>query len=175
MLIALLNEALESYERELHDRYRVRLRGIRSRVGPEDIFQTTALKAVEHLETCRAETLEEMKRWLSVIAKNVYRNVVDKEYAAKRSPKKEQRDIHYDVMAPQESASESIEDNELYEAILEELADLPVRQASAVRMRYLDDMDFDQIAVAMQITSGCARTLVSRGQSRIISRIRGTD
>lgn len=57
-------------------------------------------------------------------------------------------------------------------AVARELLDLPEAEREAVRLRIVDELDFDQVAHALEITEAAARQRVSRALRRLHGRLR---
>lgn len=54
-----------------------------------------------------------------------------------------------------------------YEKILDNIANLPEQQKTAIQMRYVDEKTFEEIATSLNISSVNARQIISRGLKRL--------
>jgi len=93
------------------------------------------------------------------------RMVVNEVRTRQRRTKLADRKRLHLVAAP--PANEQIERNESIHELVRALRDLPPRQREALVLRYWLDLPLAEIAVAMQVRLGTAKSLVSRGVARL--------
>ena len=116
--------------------------------------------------------MEGVRKWLRVIARNTTMTALDRHIGrAKRSVRRElmgSPDAAFNECteiyqcAAQED-DDLVDMEELLHVCMEAVDRLPARQSKAVQRRYLDDVDYQGIATELAVSSGAARTLVSRG------------
>lgn len=153
---------------------------IGQRVDVDDLLQVVAERAMASCAKCKATSVDEFQHWILTIASNSARLMIRDNCAiGKRSIRREgfaigaasdaddstQRsgfqpaDLDSDPSAIAEVA-------EATQAVLAVLDRLPVGQARAVRMRYLEQMGNQDIADKLGVSNDAVRLLVSRGIRR---------
>ena len=147
---------------ELYGRYRSRTYGYLSKRindprAVDELFQQIFLKLHRSREIYRPEYL--FSTWFFTICRNV---MIDELRRKKRAPLNvELKEEHLkDHSAPEQG----IPAESLPSAIL---SALPERQREAVRLKFEDDLDFNEIAAKLNTTSENVRQLVSRGLRKL--------
>lgn len=171
-----LIEALAATESIIRARFSRKIGMIGQRVAVEDLLQSVALKAFKSLSKCTATTEEELNHWVLTIAQNCYKSLLTTNYAVKRSAKMEgcaigvATDESRDGFQPADmegDASVKAEIAEEIQQVLSMLDQLTPDRARAIRMRYLDQMELNDIAEVMGISNEAVRCLVSKGLAKI--------
>lgn len=143
---------------------------LKNRDLAEDIFQKTAIRAIESAETARAATL---RGWLFQIALN----------EARQSLRQKKREIQHHERHAEQVASDYAErqanagaqwmldlglvSDETVKAIQRSLIRLPQEQQEVVRRRIYGEETFAEIAEQMQLPLGTVLTWMRRGLLRL--------
>lgn len=171
----LLIETLSEVESVIVSRYSRKLAMVSARFGIDDLLQTVAMKAHVSLESCQAETAEELRHWVLTIARNAVETVITANRASKRSTLREGCAIGvatdesrdgYQPAAPIADPATATEVKEQCEAMLAVVETLPELQAKCLRMRYLEQMEYDEIAKVVGCSAQAVRSVVSRGLAK---------
>jgi RNA polymerase sigma-70 factor (ECF subfamily) len=129
-----------------------------NRALADDITSETFLRV--WLTRARIRELT-VKSYLFVVARNVHRDLQRQGWR-----KVELDEKHTD---PGASAHERLEHKEELETVLAELQELPETDRAALLMRALDEMPYEEIAVALGITVAAARVKVHRARVRLMA------
>jgi RNA polymerase sigma-70 factor (ECF subfamily) len=155
-----LDGAFEALVVEHQDRiYALALRMTGDHHEAEDAAQDAfvrAYRALAEYPPGRIRALD-VRPWLTTIALNALRN---------RRRTKRPALVSLDGTAPAE-APDAIEESVQRSAVDAHVARLPVRMRAAVVLRYVEDYDYDQIAVALNVPPGTAKSDVHRGLQRL--------
>lgn len=153
-------------------KYANRIRVLGHRFDTDDLCQVVAIKAVRYLPRFVGDTDAQLAKWIYAIAHNACEEAVVEHNRAKRSFVREEvaigcgRDDHQDGFLPAGSdhtPDVQAEINEETEAMMAAIETIPAQQAVAVRMRYLENRPYDEIAETMGVSNDAVRLLVSRG------------
>lgn len=155
--------------RRLHARD---LASISRRFDVDDLVQTTALKAISAAANCQADSLEQLRHWVLSIARRTTKSAIFHEVCVeKRSVRRETADAELIAQSLSEEADNALEAAELAQRqldwTLQRLEELPPRQAMAIKLRYLQELEYQEIAHRMNATPWAVRCLVCRGLSRL--------
>lgn len=124
------------------------MKKLRNRYAAEEVFQSTFMKL--HSTRLQYDPSFKFPPWLFTICHNVLIDHLRKE---KRRPSEETNsNVLNELPAPSITESSTIP----------ALTGLDERQRSALEMRYMEDLDFDEIAKKLQTTSSNVRQLISR-------------
>ena len=161
-----LSEVLQSIESELRQKYRHKMRCIAHRCDVDDLVQAIYLKAWKHRHTCRGASVKAIKSWLRVVAANVFRSTINEHLGcANRDVKRESGEPveHYCECDP----SVAYEVKEAKRIVTKLVKQLPERQRMAVKLRYIQERERDEVATIMGITPHRITTLASAGVRRM--------
>lgn len=169
----LVLETLAATESTIRARYARRLSRMNQRFDLDDLCQTVAIKAVQSADSCKAETMEQLRYWVLTIAKYTCETAVTEHLGAKkRSLRAESVAIGVATEESRDGYQPASEDvGGLDAAIVREECEqayamldcLTAAQRQAVTMRYVDQAEYSDIAEALGVTMQAARSLVSRG------------
>lgn len=162
---------IELYDRFFADVYSYVYYRTRNRTITEDVVAetfTAALGAIGRLEW-RGRPL---RAWLFRIAANELVTYYRKHRELLEMPRDEGDDGRNDELetgqqpwqadepvSPERRAEQTLD----YETALSAIARLPADQQEAIIMRYVNDLDVSEIALALDRTEGAVRALISRG------------
>lgn len=166
---------LEEVRPLIRQRYGNRLeKTVRARLDPVDLFQSVALRAIVGFEGFNGQERDELKHWVLTIARNTCMSMLWAHIKChKRSTHREGPAVgSTDPDDPFSEPAGWAADPEVLavmkeqrELVLGALGELPTRQATAVRMRYVESRSYEEIATSLDCTCAAARKLVSRGLS----------
>jgi len=169
----LVCETLADLESTIRARYSRRLSRMNQRFDLDDLYQTVCLKAVTGAAACRAESLDQLRHWVLTIAKCACETAVTTHLGAgKRSLRSEQVAIGVATEQSRDGYQPAADDREVRESmvvreecghVLGILDRLPQLQQAAVRLRYIEGAEYQQIAEQLGVTLGAARSLVTKG------------
>ncbi len=161
------SEALTELEPEIRQKYGRKMRCIAPRCDLDDLVQAIYLKAWKHRRTCRGASTKAIQGWLRVVAANVFRSTMNQHLGcANRSMKREQagEPLESSVQCDPSQSAEVAESKQLVRALVQKLT---ARQQLAVRMRYIQEQEYADVASAMGISEHRARVLASVGVRRL--------
>jgi RNA polymerase sigma-70 factor (ECF subfamily) len=154
-LMVLYLEGDEGAFRELYRRYKAKVFGfLCSKVDArtaDELFQTTFMKL--HRSRTMYDPHQPLAAWLFAICRNVLHD-----YYRQNARQVPRADTDVEMIALETQDNVSGRDLALETAI----ASLPEKQQSAIRMRYTDGMEFDEMAEQLGTSSGNVRQLLSR-------------
>jgi len=143
---------------------------LKNRDLAEDVFQKTAIRAMEAAENARAGTL---RGWLFQIALNEARQLL----------RQKKRDIHHHERHAEQVSGENagrqanaggqwmqdlgLVGDETVKAVQRSLIRLPQEQQEVIRRRIYDGQTFAEIAEQMQLPLGTVLTWMRRGLLRL--------
>jgi len=158
---------------QLYDRHKGRLLGYLVRLLgrkhlAEDVFQEVWIKVMQAIDRYRPEAGTSFRAWLFRIASNA---AVDRiRHEARRggsawTPPGSDGDSHEaDLLPAAEPGPERVAEGKLLATALgRELRRLPERQRAAILLRHQQGMSYPEIAAALAVPEGKAKTLVHRG------------
>lgn len=164
---------LSATESTIRARYARKLMIIAGRFDIDDLVQLTAMKCFNALESCNAQSDEELTHWVIQTARFTCQTAITAHRAAKRSTVREEvaigvandgsRDGFQPATSVDADPSVACEIAEQCSDMLEALKSIPANQAKAVRMSYLEGADYPEIAEALGVSVNACRLLVSRG------------
>lgn len=155
-------QTLESLRGLIQSRYGRKIeRCIGSRVDGDDLYQEVCRRVFGAFESITATTQDQLEHWILTIAKNLYVDIVKAALADSRSVARTEGIGEFEPAVEDDTYGETIWD------ALNALAFIPGRQAIAVRMRYLEQKDYEAIAAELGTTNDGARILVSRGLKQL--------
>lgn len=165
-----ITEVLLAMAPEIRRRYRRKMRCLRQRVSVDDLIQDFYLKAWKHRHSCNGTTPAEVRRWLRVVAANVFRATINKHLeCANRSLQRERRftadcPIQCD---PSERMETEEAKQEAKQSARKVIKQLPSRHQLAVKLRFLKELEYHEVASAMGISEHRARSLAATGVRRL--------
>lgn len=136
-----------------------------------DLLQATFERAIAAADSYHGENEHELRGWLRAIAYSVMRD-------HERGDVYDQR-----VLGRLRSSRPSFSDDELarlqnaaareafFSLIARQVDELPAEQARAVRLRFLEDLPYEEIAKRMNTSEQAARTRTSRGLRSLRKRL----
>ena len=142
---------------------------VRSAEDAGDLSQETFMRAYAHLKTFDP-ALGKFSTWLYQIARNVARTHLGKE--RRRPP---QEDLYADESIEQrvaETRRDTAPEARLLAAdeqqvVRAALVRVPEKMRTALALRYFSNMEYQEIAGAMQISLGNVKTLIHRGKAAL--------
>lgn len=102
-----------------------------------------------------------VKSYLFAVARNVLRDFQRQGWR--------KVELHEKYTDPGAGAHERVEHKEEFETVWAELQELPEIDRAALLMRALDEMPYEEIAVALSITVAAARVKVHRARVRLMA------
>jgi len=146
---------------------------LKNTLEPLDILQDTWLKATRSIEFFRDDgETESLFRWLASIAQNLLNDQLDYQRAAKRTgitagkPHGENGIVERlldELAVHSRTPSRSAASHELMALLAAALQRIPADQAEAVRLRHIDRLGIDEIALRMGRTKVAVMNLCNRG------------
>jgi len=143
-----------------------------SRVVAEDAVQEALARAWERTE--RGETIDSLKAWVTTVAMNVVRSGFRRRAAERRArsrmpdaPPAQGSGGEWD--GPATVAADAAAD------VRRALAGLPRREREATVLRYYLDLDVAQVATALRITEGTAKTTLFRARRAMAASLGAQD
>ena len=161
-----LTDAMQSLEPEIRRKYRRKMRCIAYRCDLDDLIQAIYLKAWKHRHTCRGASEKAVRTWLRVVAANVFRSCINQHLGcANRDVKRESSEPveHYCNCDP----SLGVEVTEAKQQARKLIRKLPERHRLAVRLRFIREREYADVATEMGISVHRARTLATTGVRRM--------
>ena len=134
------------------------------RMTAEDVVQETLLESTRKIGRFEPLGPAAFYRWLVEIARYKLAEAERAQRANKRAPAEP---LDGQVPAEQTSPSGRVMRAESGVRLREGLAQLPERQAEAVRMRYLEGRSVDETAGRLGCSAAAVKSLVSRGLMRL--------
>ncbi|MEO1524151.1 MAG: sigma-70 family RNA polymerase sigma factor [Planctomycetota bacterium] len=132
--------------------------GLRPKLSPSDLVQGSLVIAAEKFHQFRGETDDELLNWLRTIFRNQLTDGVRRyRVAQKRATGREACDSSVSIEKEMASPSESIAAHEEVDRLLAGIERLPPLAREVVRMRYLEDLSFAQIADRLDCSPDMSR------------------
>jgi RNA polymerase sigma factor (sigma-70 family) len=158
-----------------------RMQSIQSRMDVDDIMQITAMRAFANREKLTTNSSAEAKHWVRTIGFNAVKLSLTENHCEKRSVSRESHSlskidsvsntgreasqVHPDPKQPDPSSLADFNDElAQVEVALKSIAE---NQAGAVRLRYFEMAEYEEIATNLDCSVQAARSLVSRGLAAV--------
>lgn len=129
----------------------------------EDIAQEAFLRAYRSLD--RFETGRPFGPWISRIAANLAIN----ERRSPRAREEELDEAHGDAPSPQAGPLQGVLEREAGEVLEEALGRLPQEQRAVFVLRVFEELSYQEIADALQISAGTVMSRLSRAREKLRS------
>lgn len=179
----------EANERRLFDLYYRLVRHFFRRRGcsgdeAEDLSQETFLRLFDRLESFRGEA--RFETWMLRIAENVLREEVRRASTAKRSARETSIEALRDQAPPEmprgsegpdvarsgevESTAEPLRrllDGEKDRALLAALDELPPQMGQCLRLRFIQELSYREIAAVLRLSIDTVKVQLHRGRKRL--------
>ena len=136
-------------------------------VTAEDVLQETLIASARKIAEFEPSGPASFYRWLVSIA----RFKLTEAGRAQKAKKRATAPLEEPVAASQTSPSGRLLRGERRDGLLEALANLPNRQADAVRMRYLEGQSVAEVAEQLACSDSAVKALVSRAMAELASRL----
>lgn len=133
----------------------------------EDVLQETLLESTRKIAAFEPRGRASFYRWLVAIARFKLTEAARAQGAKKRA----RAPLDEDVAGSQTSPSGHMMRGERRDGLLQALAELPDRQADAVRLRYLEGQSVAEVAGQLDCSESAVKALVSRGMAELASRL----
>ena len=133
----------------------------------EDVLQETLLESTRKIAAFEPRGRASFYRWLVAIARFKLTEAARAQGAKKRA----RAPLDEDVAGSQTSPSGHMMRGERRDGLLQALAELPDRQADAVRLRYLEGQSVGEVAGQLDCSESAVKALVSRGMAELASRL----
>lgn len=144
----------------IRKRYQQRLRSIQHRFDVDDLVQVTSMKASRKYDTCRGQSIADVRNWILKIAHNSCRSaIVTHKKTAKRSTEAESAEV-CEQPGPAEERPDTLVTREQMKQVLSCLDRLSPQRRSLVVMYYLRQMSYSEIAGEVGISTAFARCVV---------------
>jgi RNA polymerase sigma-70 factor (ECF subfamily) len=155
-------------------------RALEQRVGASDIVQETEIEMVRGIQGFRGSTEPELSAWLKQMLR---RNIADKVRDNRAGIRDLRREQNIDggtasasltwmqPLAREDSPSTFVMNGETALRFAAALQALPTIQADVLRMRYMEGMKLNEIAVAVDKSTGAVAGLLRRGQEALREKI----
>jgi len=160
-----LVEVLSEVQPIIEQRYRGALSGVSHRFDVDDLYQSVCWRAYRNHERCQAQSAAECRNWILKIAANVFRSAIaTHRLSGKRSTMRERAivatsgDLPY--VEPWCEQSSELVHGEACRHMLACLDRLPPQRQAVLRMRFLEQRSYQQIAEELGVTIAAARTSV---------------
>jgi RNA polymerase sigma-70 factor (ECF subfamily) len=149
-------------------------RRLRRRFDGSDVVQETMRRACEGLEQFRGSSNAELLKWLQTILHNTFRDMVEKEFADRRTPEMEaslagvlgtsSACLEKFLEASQPSPSEQMEGNEVWLRFASAVETLPRDQRDVVLLRDVYNLPVKKIAEQVGRSEKAVAGLLLRGR-----------
>ena len=128
---------------------------MRARLEPGDAAQEIMLTVHRDLDRFEGSEPKAFTRWLFTVAENKLTDLARYEGAKKRQPRelREETQTSPSVRAARQDA---------LDRMVGRLAKLSVEDRGVIRMRYLEELSYEEVAAALQVSVGTARVRVCR-------------
>lgn len=149
---------------------------VRRREDASDVLQRTEFDVTQSIADFRGATEPEFSAWVKCILRRNIASVHRTHRAAKRDIAREFSMADADVSASiswmtpaanSPSPSRRMMRGEAALALAAALEELPDGQRAAVRMRHLEGMKIDDVALKLGVTAGSAAGLIRRGVAKL--------
>lgn len=152
-----------------HERmmYAVAYSILHSQMAAQDAVHNSFLKVIEHFETCRKLSQDELKNWLIVIVKHSAFDMRKKEARSKPFA-----DVAYMAEIPVDDGAAEAEIG--YAELVEKIRALPEIYRSVLELKYLAEWTDDEIAKALHLNASTIRSRLMRGRNLLRTSIYST-
>jgi RNA polymerase sigma-70 factor (ECF subfamily) len=133
-----------------------------SRLAAEDVVQEALARAWERSE--RGERIDSLAGWVTVVAMNLARSGLRRRLAERRARARLTEDPARSLEADVDSQVD----------VARALAELPRRQREATVLRYYLGLSVREVAAAMGVTEGTAKTNLFRARRALVAALGGT-
>jgi len=133
------------------------------REDAEDLTQETLLRAFRSLHSYRQDEAS-LQSWIMAVARNL---AIDHRRQVRRMPKTNIPDALEQIDLLQEDYRNPLhfaERAELYELVRSGLGRLPGDLRQALQLKYLEEMEYHEIAALLNVAEGTIKSRVSRGR-----------
>lgn len=139
--------------------------GLRPRVGESDVVAETLLKAYRDFPKFEGTSVAEFRKWLLQILTHTAINFANQHSAALRDRRRDVASKEGAVLLPnsEESPSALLMRQEKLEQLKQALSWLNENEGSVLRLRYLEDFDFKDIADRLSLSLENVYKLHQRG------------
>ncbi len=158
---------LESDRSKIVGLYSGRLRNaIGARADAEDLYQAVAMKAVVGLPNCQAKSLDELRGWIMSIARNTCMTLIETHRAQKRSVKREVDGESVGSVfisgGTLVDPADLLDEPDQCRMVLDGLKYLCKSHADIIRMRFIESLSHQEIALKMNSKPSRVRSVLSR-------------
>jgi RNA polymerase sigma-70 factor, ECF subfamily len=136
-----------------------------------DLCQETFFRAWKGIKTFKLG--QELLPWLYAIARNVQIEKHRRKYHQQFSLEEALEDHGYEPAVAKESPQASAESQQSVERVREALLDLPEEYRSAVVLRFMNDLSYEEIAQTQGVAVGTAKSRVFRGKELLEKSLAG--
>jgi RNA polymerase sigma-70 factor, ECF subfamily len=164
---------VRTYERLV---YRVAFRFLGNEIDAGDVAQEVFLRVHRSLPKFRGDS--SLSTWIYAITANLSRNAIrsrkNREKVQVLAPKEREDTLPFwDRVADKRgNSAEGAENQELNNAIQSALAELPPDYREAVILRDLEDLDYQDIALALKKELGTVKSRIARGRALLRERLK---
>jgi RNA polymerase sigma-70 factor (ECF subfamily) len=130
-----------------------------------DLCQETFFRAWKGIKTFKAG--EELLPWLYTIARNVQIEKHRRKQHAQFSLEEALEDHGFEPAVAAENPQRNAESVQSAERVREALLELPEEYRSAVVLRYMEDLSYEEIAGVQGVAVGTAKSRVFRGKEHL--------
>ncbi|MEW4529950.1 sigma-70 family RNA polymerase sigma factor [Maioricimonas sp. JC845] len=176
-----LGQLLELQRTWLHQMAQGEINGpLAARVSASDLVQQTCLSAVRQFEGFSGEDAAQFRAWLKGVHRHNIQDAIRQHLQARKRTVHEERSLDAGGSAAAPVArsgtpSAKIARDESAERLLKAIETLPASQATAVRLRHLEQKSLSDIAAAMDRTEVAVASLLKRGLEAIRQRLERSD
>lgn len=130
---------------------------LRPKLSPSDLVQGTLVLAAKNFEQFQGKNEDDLRPWMITIFRNhLLDGIRQFRYSEKRKVEREQG-VSPTMMGDASSPSELAVANEEVDRLLIGIANLPEQSRNIVRMRYLEDLSYAEIAEKLDCSPDKAR------------------
>ncbi|EGQ25182.1 RNA polymerase sigma factor SigW [Mammaliicoccus sciuri] len=152
-----------------HRLYQVCYRMLNNAAEAEDIAQEAFVRAYVNLETF--DQKRKFSTWLYRIATNLCIDRIRKKkpdyYLDAQVPGTEGLDMYSQIAADQRLPEEEVEKMEMKDRIQYEVSRLPDKYRTIIILRYMEDLQLQEIADILEMPLGTVKTRVHRGREAL--------
>jgi RNA polymerase sigma-70 factor, ECF subfamily len=140
---------------------------------PQDLLQDVWLRAIRAISDFQPEGSDPVYRWLVTITRNLISDHVKYVRRLKRAKKRAGSEefggkdsillLLAELVSYRRTPSKSAASHELMAALESAIKQLPLDQAQALRLRYLQELNLKEAAQVMQRSEGSVAMLCNRG------------
>ena len=169
---------------DYHDRLTQRIAGklspeMRAAIDPDDVVQQTFIEAFRDIGRFQADSDRAFYAWLEKIAQNRLLDMVRARKSKKRGGDRRQVDNRaagqtssiadlFDVLSAKlPTPSRNVARHEGVQALQVHLASLPEEYREVIRLRHLEGLSLEEVAVATGQTIPAVRGLLYRGKKKL--------